>query len=140
MIATDSEVFHADIGIENGVISMIGRNIRPDGGKALNAEGKIIIPGAIDGHTHFGYGSTDDFESGTRSAASGGTTTVINFARHLEGKNLVQSIEEFRNMADPKVVVDYSAHSYIRFPSPAMFEEIGDVVEAGVPSFKVAMT
>ena len=139
-VVTDSEIFQADIGVEGGVICQIGRSIQADEARTINADGKIVIPGGIDGHTHFGYVSTDDFESGTRSAAGGGTTTVINFARHLEGKSLMQSLEEFRKMADPKVVVDYSAHAYIRFPSQAVFDEIGKMVEAGIPSFKVAMT
>ena len=142
-IATDSEIFHADIGIEGEVISHIGRNLTASsnaGAKIIDATGKIVVPGAIDGHTHFGYVSTDDFDSGTRAASSGGTTTIINFARHIEGMSLAQSLEQFRKMAESKAVIDYSAHSYIRFPRPEIFDEIEKLVASGNPTFKVAMT
>jgi dihydropyrimidinase len=144
-VVTESEVFDADVGINKGAISQIGKEIRSPASRVINAERKFILPGGIDGHTHFempfmGTSTADDFESGTIAAACGGITTIIDFAIQEKGDTLLQTIEKWRGKADPKVSTDYSIHMVIRDLNDITFGEIKKVIEYGIPSFKIFMT
>ena len=113
--------------------------------RVINAEGKYVLPGAVDVHTHFenpsmGTVTAHDFEMGTIAAASGGTTTVIDFAIPKPGESALKCIEERRKMADGKVVIDYSLHSGITGLASGTLAEISKIVDYGIPSFKVFMT
>src|SRR4030067_3277226 len=100
LIATASETFKADIGIANGKIVGIG-NPLPVGSREVNAENHIVVPGALDVHTHFnhyvkyvGTRNADDFESGTRAAAAGGVTTIVDFVFQSKGESLHSAVDE----------------------------------------------
>ena len=100
-IVTATDTYHADILIENGVISQIGKQLSLDGAEIIDAKGCYVFPGGIDPHTHLDmpFGGTvtkDDFETGTIAAAFGGTTTVIDFCLTNKGEPLKNAI---RNMA-----------------------------------------
>ena len=84
-VITAVDTYKADIGIENGKISVISENIKAKDAKVIDAKGMYILPGAIDAHTHLampfgGTVSADNYEAGTRAAACGGVTTVFDFA------------------------------------------------------------
>jgi len=144
-ITTASESYIGDIGIANGKIVALGRDLQSDNGaNVIDAKGKQVLPGAIDVHVHLqlpfcGTVSADDFESGTRAAARGGVTTVIDFAIQDVDKGLMAGIEKRMAEADPKVAVDYSLHSIIIKWSDKIEKEMKKVVDSGIPSFKMFM-
>src|SRR4051812_10011129 len=96
-IITAVDDYKADILIENGIISTIGAKLEMQADRVIDAADKLVIPGGIDPHTHmeFPFGGTqasDDFFTGTRAAAFGGTTTIIDFAVQYKGETLTQGL------------------------------------------------
>jgi dihydropyrimidinase len=116
-IATASDTFSADIGIKDGRIVALGENLSGD--DVIDATGKLVLPGGIDAHVHIdqpkkgGIAMADDFRSGTRSAAAGGTTTIMPFACQYRGESLRQVVEDYHKKADGKAVIDYAFHLII---------------------------
>src|SRR5580704_2360469 len=110
-VATAADVFHADIGIVDGVIATIGAKLG-SGRREIDAEGRIVMPGGIDSHCHIeqrssmGVMTADDFFTATRSAACGGTTTVIPFAAQYRGMSLRQVVKDYHDCAGPKAAID----------------------------------
>jgi dihydropyrimidinase len=144
-IVTSSDTFESDIGVENGKISAISRHIETTGAKTYDARGKIVVPGAIDGHTHMelpfmGTTSADDFYTGTVAAACGGTTTIIDFVLPKQGQTILDALSEYRAKADSKVVIDYSLHMIFKDQNLDDMDQIPRIVELGVPSFKLYTT
>ena len=92
-IATAADRFHADIGVRDGRIAMLGANLAP-GAREIDAQGRLVTPGGVDAHCHLDQETgddsvmADDFASGTVSAACGGTTTVMPFACQQKGRTL----------------------------------------------------
>lgn len=134
--------FVADIGIEGGTITALGTDL--SGAETIDASGRKVFPGAIDGHVHLqlpfgGSVSADDFENGTKAAACGGVTTVIDFAIQTKGKPLMEAIEARRAEADPKVCVDYSLHVATTEWNERVAREFREVVDYGIPTFKMFM-
>ncbi len=110
----------------------------------IDASGKYVLPGAIDGHTHLqmpfgGTVSSDSYEAGTRAAACGGTTTVFDFAIQQKGHGLIQTAKERDALCAPQACVDYAFHVVITDLRPEILDEFQDSVNFGVPSFKVFM-
>jgi len=145
-IATASDVFHCDIGIRGGRIVALGDELGPSE-EVIDAKGKLVTPGGIDSHVHFdqpmgpGVVMADGFESGTRSAAAGGNTTVISFALQPRGQSLRQSVEDYHKKAKGQSYVDYGFHLIVTDPTPAVLgQELPALVSSGYPSFKVFMT
>ncbi|MFH0793511.1 MAG: dihydropyrimidinase [bacterium] len=144
-ITTAAESYVGDIGIASGKIVALGRDLQAaNGAKVIDAKGKQVLPGAIDVHVHLqlpfcGTVSADDFESGTRAAARGGVTTVIDFAIQDVENGLMAGIEKRMAEADPKVAVDYSLHSIIIRWNEKTEKEMKKVVDYGIPSFKMFM-
>ncbi len=164
-VVTAEKMFIADVGIENGKIKEIGKNIKctcpnvnPVTNKpslttnvpaewtsnrvtVINAKGMLVMPGGIDAHVHFqvpvcGTVSADDFENGTKAAACGGVTTVIDFAFQSKGKTLMETIEARRKEADGKVCIDYGLHAGITsWKNPKVWDEMKEAVKYGIPSF-----
>ena len=105
---------NADLLIEDGKISKIGENLKSDGAKVIDAKGMLVMPGIIDAHTHYhlvsrGTVTCDGFEAGSRLAAFGGVTTVIDFADHNKGQDLIQSLE-YRQKEMAPMAIDYTLH------------------------------
>jgi len=145
-IVTAESTFKADIAVKDGKIMSIGQNIKPlKGTEVVDAKGKLVLPGAIDGHTHLampfgGTISSDDYFTGTRSAACGGTTTVFDFVLQGKGEKMVDAIQRRDALAAPDAAVDYSFHVGVcDVTSPELLDSMEDAVKFGIPSFKVFM-
>jgi dihydropyrimidinase len=141
-IVTGSEVLEASIGVEDGKIASVSPNLESSGATAFNAEGKIVIPGGIDAHTHMelpvtNTTSADDFYSGTVAAACGGITTIVDFVDPKPGETLLGALADYRERADRKVTVDYGLHMMFKGQSLGEIDVIPELVRKGVPSFKV---
>src|SRR5574338_1587340 len=106
-VITAVDDYTADVLIEDETISTIGRSIDVEADKVFDASGKLVIPGGIDPHTHMelpfgGTQSSDDFFTGTRAAAFGGTTSIIDFAVQNNGESLIQGVDNWHKKADGK--------------------------------------
>ena len=144
-VVNGSERFKADISVKDGKIVQIGADLAPsDGAKVVDAAGKLVLPGAIDAHTHLampfgGTISSDDYFAGTRAAACGGTTTVFDFVLQDFGETMVDAVKRRDKMCAPVAAVDYSYHVAVKDVSGDLLNSIEDAVKFGVPSFKVFM-
>ena len=143
-VYTASETYQADIGVKGERVTAIGKDLPVDGAEVVNAKGRQVLPGGIDVHVHLelpfsGTVSSDDFESGTRAAACGGVTTVVDFAPLDKEKGLVASIEARKAAADPKVCVDYALHQMLTKWDDKIRKELKKAVDLGVVSFKMFM-
>src|SRR5262245_66533496 len=114
-VATACETMNADIGIRDGRVTALGQGL-PRGRDEIDARGLLVLPGGVDAHCHLdqpmgdGLKMADDFRSGTRSAACGGTTTVIPFAEQERGESLRAAVEDYHRRAIDKAFVDYALH------------------------------
>ncbi|HVP23518.1 MAG TPA: dihydropyrimidinase [Conexivisphaerales archaeon] len=145
IVATASEAFQADVKAVDGVITKIAASIDEPADKVVNAQGRIVVPGGIDGHTHFempsmGTTTADDFRTGTISAASGGITSIFDFVLPQKGESMLAALQKWQDKASPKVFVDYGFHMTYRDAGEEAFKEIKEVIAAGVTSFKVYTT
>lgn len=134
----------ADIGITSGKIAAIGHNLPDEGAQVIDAERFLVLPGAIDVHVHLqlpfcGTVSVDGFENGTKAAACGGVTTVVDFAIQQKGESLMQAVEKRRAEADGKVCVDYSLHAVPTDWSDEIRREMRRIVDYGITTFKMFM-
>jgi dihydropyrimidinase len=145
-VITDSATVRADVGIRGEQIAAIGIDL-PPGASEIDARGKLVMPGGVDSHAHIeqfssnGLQTSDDWESATRSAAFGGTTTVIAFAAQHLGLNLAQVVEEYTAQARKGAVIDYAFHMIIADPTEATLKEhLPALIKTGHSSIKVFMT
>jgi len=145
-VVTAADVARCDVGVKQGRIAALGAAL-PRAASEIDASGLLILPGGIDSHVHFdqpmgpGIVMADGFETGTRSAAAGGNTTVISFALQPRGQSLRQSVEDYHLKAKGKSYVDYGFHLIVTDPTPAVLgQELPALVSSGYPSFKVFMT
>jgi dihydropyrimidinase len=143
-VVTASETFAADIGVSGGRIAAIGTGL--SGARSIDARGKLVLPGGVDSHTHIEQPSpppqvnADTFDSGTASAAAGGTTTVICFVRQAKGGSLAAEATEYKAKAQ-KSRIDYSFHLIVTDPTPAVLEqELPPLIEEGSRSVKIFLT
>jgi len=144
-VVTATDTYIADVAISNGKISAIGSGLG-DGNatKLIDASNKLVLPGGIDVHTHLdmpfgGTTSADDFETGTRAAAFGGTTTLIDFAIQYKGQPLRQAFDTWMSKASGKAVCDYAFHCIMTDVAGGQLDEMNDLVREGVTSFKLFM-
>src|SRR5882672_11394022 len=110
-VITASDDYHADILIEDERVSVIGAKLDMAVDKLIDAAGKLVMPGGIDPHTHMelpfgGTQASDDFTTGTRAAAHGGTTTIIDFAVQTKGESMIQGIDNWHKKAEGKTAID----------------------------------
>jgi dihydropyrimidinase len=145
-IATAADVFSADIGIVDGRIQALGATLGSCD-REIDAEGRIVTPGGIDSHCHIeqrssaGVMTADDFFTGTRSAACGGTTTIIPFAAQLRGMSMRQVVKDYHACAEPKAAVDYAFHLILSDPTEQVLgQELPALIKDGYTSFKIYMT
>ncbi|TKT80212.1 dihydropyrimidinase [Aquamicrobium sp. LC103] len=137
-IVTADRTYKADVLIDGGRIAGIGQNLKGD--ESFDATGCYVMPGGIDPHTHLempfmGTYSADDFESGTRAALSGGTTTVVDFCLPNPGQSLLEAITMWDNKS-VKASCDYTFHMAITWWGEQVFDEMAQVVDRGINSFK----
>jgi dihydropyrimidinase len=143
-VVTPAGLCECAIGIAQGRIATLSLDSL-EGREAIDAMGNYVVPGAIDPHVHLempvgDITSSDDFYTGTVAAAFGGVTTVIDFAMQPPGRREMERIEEKKRSADRKVVIDYSLHANFTEQSPASLEEIREIIEFGITSFKLLTT
>ena len=144
-VATATDTYSADVAIQGGKIAAIGQSLpRENAGKIIDAAGKYVLPGGIDVHTHLdmpfgGTTSADDFETGTRAAAFGGTTTLIDFAIQYKSQSLRTAFDAWMKKASGKAVCDYAFHCIITELADAQLDEMNTLVREGVTSFKLFM-
>ena len=145
-VVTAADVGKSDVGVKDGRIVALAEDL-PRAASEIDASGLLVLPGGIDSHVHLdqplgpGIVMADGFESGTRSAAAGGNTTVLAFALQPRGQSLRQSVEDYHEKAEGKSYVDYGFHLIVTDPTPAVLgQELPALVSSGYPSFKVFMT
>ena len=144
-IITATDDYAADIYIEGETISAIGKNLNVIADKVIDASGKLVMPGGIDPHVHLdmpfmGTYSSDNYETGTRAALYGGTTTVIDFILQTQGKSLQSALQEWRGRSDNNAVGDYSFHMAVTDFNNETKKEIQHFIEQeGITSFKTFM-
>ncbi|MHC1748383.1 MAG: dihydropyrimidinase [Cellulosilyticaceae bacterium] len=133
-----------DIRISGEKIIEIGKNLEGKGDTIIDATGKIIYPGFIDAHTHFEIDtgsalSPDTFETGTKAAIVGGTTTIVDFATQDKLQTLTKALDNWHEKADDKCSCDYAFHMAITDWNEKVVEEIQTMRDRGVTSFKLYM-
>lgn len=145
-IATSGDIFDADIGIRDGKIVALGLDLAR-GQDEIDATGRLVLPGGVDAHCHFdqptldGSVMADDFVSGPRSAAFGGTTTVIPFASQKKGESLRAAVDDYHRRAHDKSVIDYAFHLIVTDPTPQVLgQELPALIREGYTSFKIYTT
>ncbi|MEU2083768.1 dihydropyrimidinase [Streptomyces albus] len=149
LVVTAADEVAADVLIEGGRVaavvdrhSTLAASLTAD--RTLDATGLYVIPGGVDGHTHmdFPFGGTfssDDFETGTRAAAWGGTTTIVDFAVQTRGRALREGLDRWHAKADGRCAVDYAFHMILSDVNDGTLREMDVLVAEGVTSFKLFM-
>ena len=145
-IVTAVDDYRADLLIDSGRIEMIARRIDVDDADVIDAAGKFVFPGGVDVHVHMetpmgnGVETCDSFESGTKSAAFGGTTTIIDFAQQMKGESPKAALDRRLEAAEPQCAVDYGFHSILTDVSQGALDELpGMIDDDGVSSVKLYM-
>jgi dihydropyrimidinase len=146
LVATAADTFRADIGVRGGRIVQLGEGL-PVGAREIDAAGRIVTPGGVDAHCHLDQPMeppvrmADDFNTGTRSAACGGTTTVIPFAAQAKGQSLRAAVLDYHARSEGRAHVDYAFHLIVSDPTPTVLkEELPALIREGYTSFKIYMT
>src|SRR5580692_155942 len=135
----------ADVLINGGVIKEVRRGIPTTSAQTIvDATGLLLLPGGIDAHTHLdmpfgGSNSADDFLTGTRAAAIGGTTTIVDFAIQARGTKMRTALDTWWKKAEGKACIDYGLHMIVTDLGDAGLEDMDDLVREGVASFKLFM-
>ncbi len=144
-IVTAAETYVADIYVEGEEIVAIGKDLIYQADKVIDATNKLVIPGGIDPHVHLdmpfmGTYSSDDYETGTRAALHGGTTTVIDFVLQTQGKSLRNALKTWQEKSNGKAIGDYSYHMAVTDFNDDVAKEIVQMIEEeGISSFKTFM-
>jgi dihydropyrimidinase len=135
----------ADLLIDGATIKEIRAGIPASSAdKVVDASGLLLLPGGIDAHTHLdmpfgGTQSADDFLTGTRAAAIGGTTTIVDFAIQARGTKMRSALDTWWKKAEGKACIDYGLHMIVTDLPDAGLEDMDDLVREGVASFKLFM-
>ncbi|MFC2084993.1 dihydropyrimidinase [Bacteroidota bacterium] len=141
-IITAEQNYVADIFINKETVTLIGKNLDVKADKVIDAKNKYVIPGGIDVHTHLdmpfgGTTSSDDFETGTKAAAFGGTTFLIDFAIQAKGSSMREGLDIWKGKAEGKATIDYSFHMIITDLPDERIKEMNEMVDEGITSFKL---
>lgn len=145
-VATAADDTVCDIGIANGRVAALGQKLA-GGRQEIDANGHIVTPGGVDAHCHLdqpmndGSRMADGFESGSISAAFGGTTTVIPFAQQFKGQSLREAVDDYHARANGKSAIDYAFHLILTDPTENVLgQELPALIRQGYTSFKIYMT
>jgi len=145
-VATSVETFAADVAVRDGKIAAVGNDLG-EADRVIDASGKYVLPGGIEAHCHIeqesssGLMTSDDYYSGSVSAAFGGNTCIVPFAAQHRGQSLDAVLDTYHGRAAPKSVIDYSFHLIISDPTDeVLHEELPRAIENGITSFKIYMT
>lgn len=145
-IVTAVDDYVADVLVENGRIEAIGRQLDVDDAESHDATDRLVMPGGVDVHVHmetpgpFGTETCDSFESGTVSAAFGGTTTIVDFAQQFRGESPKLALDRRLAAAEPQCCIDYGFHAILTDVSREALAELPGMVDRdGVSSVKLYM-
>ena len=141
-VVTAETTFLSDVAVQGQTIAAVGQGL--SGKRVIDAAGKLLTPGAVDIHVHMqmpigDFVSSDDFFSGTRAAAIGGTTAIVDFVEPQVEQPMLEALAERRALADPRVVVDYGLHMTIGPNEIAKLDQVPAAYAAGCGSFKLYM-
>ncbi|MFW6691254.1 dihydropyrimidinase [Streptomyces sp. MAR4 CNX-425] len=150
LVVTAADEIHADVLVEDGRVAALAAHGSDAaagwraGAAVIDATGKYVIPGGVDAHTHMelpfgGTFASDTFETGTRAAAWGGTTTIVDFAVQKQGQALRAGLDAWHAKADAQCAVDYAFHMILSDVNEHTLKEMDGLVEEGVTSFKMFM-
>jgi dihydropyrimidinase len=143
VVAADGE-YDADVLVADGRIAAVGAVEAPAGAEVVDVPGCLVMPGLIDNHTHLsmpfmGMWSSDDYDTGTRAAAAGGVTCIVDFAIQREPDGLRSALEQWQARAAGAAHVDYGFHMAITNANEPTLDDMPAMAEAGVSSFKLFM-
>src|SRR4051812_16075182 len=143
VVAADGE-YDGDVLIVGEKIAAVGAVDAPAGATVVDVSGCRVLPGLIDNHTHLsmpfmGMWSSDDYDTGTRAAAAGGVTCIVDFAIQREPDNLRSALEEWQGRAAGAAHIDYGFHMAITNASEPALDDMRALADAGVSSFKLFM-
>jgi dihydropyrimidinase len=145
-VVSGTQSLAADVLMEGSRISAVDARIDPTGHTVVDAKGMLVLPGGIDVHTHLdmpfgGTTSADDYEWGTRAAAIGGTTTLIDFALQTIGKRMQDAYATWRKKSEGKACIDYGLHMAVTDlgKDAAWIDDVDAMVAEGITSFKIFM-
>src|SRR5437870_3098442 len=147
-VVTADATFAADVLIEGTTVKEVRSDIAAGTHTVVDATGMVLLPGGIDAHTHLdmpfgGTTSSDDFETGTRAAAIGGTTTIVDFAIQPKGTKMRDALDTWWKKAEGKACIDYGLHMIVTDlgsdAGKAGLADMDDMVREGVASFKLFM-
>lgn len=149
-VVTGDSMFKAAVAIDEGSIVAVGdEGAVPSADRRIDASGLLVLPGVVDPHVHLaGYNTIDTYESGTAAAAAGGVTSLLNFVwqgwqpdeeAFGEGGTLTEPVQRHRERADESLV-DVGFHPVLTHENPSVFEELPELVDEGVTSFKLFTT
>ncbi len=143
LLVRSDTTLRLDIGVTAGKIAELGENL--PGHQIIDADGMLVLPGAIDPHVHLEMPtpvatSSDNWFTGTCAAACGGTTTVIDFVEAVPGERLMDAFVSRKILAENQAVIDFGLHMTINRVDRGTLKEIPEIVSSGLPSFKCYTT
>ena len=143
-VVTAVDDYVADIFIEDDTVTTIGKSLNMEADRVIDAAGKLVFPGGIDPHTHMelpfgGTYASDDFFTGTRAAAFGGTTTIIDFAVQTKGESMTAGVDAWHKKAEGKTCIDYGFHLITTDFEDGDEKEMYRLMDEGITSFKLFM-
>lgn len=143
-IVLPDRTYVGDLRIRDGVIAETGQFEPEEGERTLDCTGCYVLPGGIETHTHLqlesmGTVTADDFETGTRAALYGGTTTVLDFATQFHGESMAEGLARWHQKAKNNCYIDYGFHMALTEWNADLKSEMATIVEGGISSFKIYM-
>ena len=142
-LVTATEAVEADVLVEDERVVLIGLSLDAQADRTIDASGRYVMPGGIDPHVHMdlpfgGSFSSDDFATGTRAAAFGGTTTIVDFAVQGTDEGLRPGLDLWLEKAT-KAYTDFGLHMIVKRVDDQVLKEMDELVGEGVTSFKLFM-
>ena len=140
-VVTAVDDYHADVFVDGETVALIGGNLVVAADRVIDASDRLIIPGGVDPHTHMempfgGTESSDTFETGTRAAAFGGTTSIVDFAIQTRGASTIEGLDTWHAKADGKAAIDYAFHMIVTDLPDERVPELRRLADEGVTSYK----
>ena len=141
-VVTATESFPADVAVDGGKIVAIGKDLAVNAEKVVDATGKLVLPGALDAHTHMampfgGTVSADSYLAGTRAAVCGGVTTIFDYPVQHKGETILGLIGSKKEVLEKEACCDYAFHCCITdLNGGEILDEMEQAVEEGITSFK----